>query len=62
MEWHKTCKCKYRLHASVCNNNQRWNEDKLRCQCKKLIDKGICDNGLLGILVLVNVNMINHVI
>ena len=19
-EWHKTCKCKYRLHANVCNN------------------------------------------
>ena len=25
---HKTCKCKCRLDVSVCNNNQRWNEDK----------------------------------
>ena len=24
----KTCKCKCRLDVSVCNNNQRWNEDK----------------------------------
>ena len=28
IEWHKTCKC--RLDASVCNNKQRWNEDKYR--------------------------------
>ena len=42
-EWHKTCKCKCRLEASVCNNKQRWNEDKCRCKCKHLIDKGICD-------------------
>ena len=33
IEWHKTCKCKCicRLDASVCNNKQRWNEDKCRC-------------------------------
>ena len=43
IEWHKTCKCKFRLGASVCNNKQRWNEDKCRCECKKLIGKGICD-------------------
>ena len=28
IEWHKTFKCKYRLDTSVCNNKQRWNEDK----------------------------------
>ena len=22
---HETCKCKFRLDASVCNNKQRWN-------------------------------------
>ena len=27
-EWHKTFKSKFRLHASVCNNKQRWNKDK----------------------------------
>ena len=31
IEWHKTCKYKCRLDASVCNNKQRWNEDKCRC-------------------------------
>ena len=26
IKWHKTCKFKYRLDSSVCNNKQRWNE------------------------------------
>ena len=26
-EWHETCKCKRRLDASVCNNEQRCNDD-----------------------------------
>ena len=47
IEWHKTCKCKCRLDASVCNNKQRWNEDKCRCKCKELIDKGTCDKGFI---------------
>ena len=45
IEWHKTGKCKCRLNASVCNNKQRWNNDKCRCSFKELIDKGICDKG-----------------
>ena len=47
IEWHKTCKCKCRLDASVCNNKQRWDEDKCRCECKELIDKGMCDKGFI---------------
>ena len=39
IKWHKTCKCKCRLDASVCYNKQRWNEDKCRCEYKELIDK-----------------------
>ena len=45
IEWHETCKCKCRLDAIVCNNKQRWNEDKCWCECKELIDKGVCDKG-----------------
>ena len=62
--WHETCICICRLTASVFNSRQRWNEDKCRCECKELIDKGICDASgiyLFGILVLVNVNVINLV-
>ena len=42
-KWHKNCKCKCRLDASVCNNKQLWNKDKCRCECIELIDKGRCD-------------------
>ena len=47
IECHETCKCKCRLDASICNNEQRWNKDKCRYQCKELIDKGICDTGFI---------------
>ena len=42
IKWHKTCKCRCRLDASVCNNKQRRNEGKCKCECKELIDKGMC--------------------
>ena len=45
IKWHETCKCKCRLDASVCNNKQRWNNDKCRCECKELIDKSVSDKG-----------------
>ena len=44
---YETCKCKCRLDASVCNNKQRWNEDKCRCESKKFIDKGVCGKGFI---------------
>ena len=34
MKWHETCRCICRLDAIVCNNKQRWNKDKCRCECK----------------------------
>ena len=45
IKWHETCKCKCRLGASVCNNKQHWNDDKCRCECKELIDKGLWYKG-----------------
>ena len=47
IEWHETFKCKCRLDAIVCNNKQRWNKNKCRCECKVLIDKGVCDKGFV---------------
>ena len=46
-KWHKTCKCRCRVDASVCNNKQRWNEDKCRCECKELIAKRMYDKGFI---------------
>ena len=56
------CLCICRLDASACNNKQRWNNDKCRCECKELIDKGICSKEFIGIPVIVIVNVLNHVI
>ena len=36
-----------KLDAIVFNNKQRWNEDRCRCECKGLIDKGSCDKGFI---------------
>ena len=44
---HKTCTFKCRLNAGACNNKQRWNNDKCRCECKDLINKDRCDNGFI---------------
>ena len=38
IKWHETYKWKCSLEASVCNNKQRWNENKCRCKYKELID------------------------
>ena len=43
IEWHEACKFKCRFEHSVCNNKQRWNDDKCKCECKELIDKGVCN-------------------
>ena len=45
IKWHETWKCICRLAAIVYNNKQRWNNDKCWCECKELIDKGVCDKG-----------------
>ena len=47
IEWHEMCKCECRLDAIVWNNKQRWNNDKYQCECKELIDKGVCYKGFI---------------
>ena len=66
IEWHEICKCKCLPDSSVCNDKQRWNKDKCRCEYKELIDKRIKEyviKDLFVILVIlnVNVNVINNV-
>ena len=45
IEWHETFKCECKFGANVCNNKQRCNKNKCRCEWKELIDKGVCDKG-----------------
>ena len=47
IEWHKTCKYICTLDGIICNNKQYWNEDKFRCECKKLVDKGVRNKGFI---------------
>ena len=47
IKWHETYKCKCRLDAIVYNDKQRWNKNKCRCECKELIDKGVCDKDFI---------------
>ena len=47
IEWHETCKCMCRLNGIICNNKQRWSNDKCRFECKELIDKSVCSKGFI---------------
>ena len=55
--WYETSRCKCRLPANICNNKNRWNNEKCRCECKQLY----VIKDVFGILVIVHVNVINHV-
>ena len=34
---HISCKCKCKFDEKKCNSNQWWNNDKCRCECKKIL-------------------------
>ena len=64
-EWYETFKSEYRLNAVICNNKQRWSENKCRCECKELINKGTSDKGFIWIYLfpsIVNLNVMKIVI
>ena len=42
---HESCKCECKLNSSACNNKQRWNKDKCRCEYKELVNKQGCEKG-----------------
>ena len=42
ISFHQSCKCSCLLDEKVCNNLQKWNKDKCRCECLKNKD---CDIG-----------------
>ena len=33
------------IRQIICNNKQKWNKEKCRCECKELINKGVCNKG-----------------
>ena len=32
---HISCYCKCKADSGTCNSNQKWNDDKFQCKCKK---------------------------
>ena len=42
ISFHQSCKCGCLLDEKVCNNKQKWNESKCRCECLEIKD---CDVG-----------------
>ena len=62
MKWHETCRWKCRLDTSVFNNKQRWiimiNAD-VNAKNSLIMEDMIKD--LIGVLVIVDVNVINYV-
>ena len=60
IEWHETCKYNCRLDGSVCNNKQRWNKVNAGTNAKNWLIRLYPIKDLFGILVIVSVNMTNH--
>ena len=46
IKWHESCKCECRLDPIICNNKQKWDKDKCRCECKKLVHEK-CDENVM---------------
>ena len=36
-----------RFNSSVCSNKQICNDNKYRCECKELVDRGVCNKGFI---------------
>ena len=36
ISFHQNCKCGCLLDETICNNLQKWNKDKCRCECLKI--------------------------
>ena len=36
VQFHESCKCDCLLNETVCNDKQKWNKDKCRCECLKI--------------------------
>ena len=53
---HLSCECKCRFDWKKCNPNQYWNNNKCRCECKKIM---YVKKIMFGILVNVFVKMNN---
>ena len=47
---HISCKCKCKFDGSKWNSNQKWNNDKCRCECKNMMWKKVVFRILLHVV------------
>ena len=40
---HISCECKFKFDGRKCNSNQKWNNDKRRCECKNPEKHCVCE-------------------
>ena len=40
VSFHKSCKCSCLLDEKFCNNKQKWNKEKCRCECLEIKECG----------------------
>ena len=40
---HIPCECKCKFDGRKCNSNQKWNNNKYRCECKNLKEYPMCE-------------------
>ena len=62
IEGHETYKCKCRLDASVCNKSKVGMNINADVNTNNLLTKEYVIKDLFGIQLIVNINVINHVI
>ena len=39
---HVSCKCEYKFDSRKCNSNQKWNNNKCRCDYKNTTEHHMC--------------------
>ena len=61
IKWNETCKCKIRLHRNIITNNARIMRN-VDPNVKNCLVMEVVIEDLFGILVIVNVNVINYVL
>ena len=43
---HISCKCKYKFDGRKCNSNQKWNNNKCRCEYRNPKEHNACEKRL----------------
>ena len=47
---HISWKCQFKFEGRKCNSNQKWNNDKCRCECKNPKEHNVCKRNYIKIL------------